>query len=149
MKKTLVFLIITVFLAGLVPQSLAQDTSAMELLRAGLLGAGSGAVGGAASGAKGSDIWKGALAGAGVNIVGGALLDVMTKSNTQTQRQYYTAPQPQSYGSQTQAQTSSYYPRQNQQEYSYTEAYQAGYNTGYKEGYAEGLRDALREYYGN
>ena len=43
---------------------------ARDLLKEGLLGAGAGAVGGLASGAKGGDVWKGALAGAGVNIVG-------------------------------------------------------------------------------
>lgn len=152
MKNILILSLISVFLLASVSPSIAQDSSAIDLLRAGLLGAGSGAIGGAASGAKGSEIWKGALAGAGVNIIGEALLDVMTRGSAQQQPQYYTAqtqPQTQYYAAPVRPQTQSYYSSQSQYQDSYNEIYQAGYSNGYKEGYAEGLRDALREYYGN
>ena len=96
-----------------------------DLLREGLLGAGAGAVGGAASGAKGGDIWKGALAGAGVNIVGGALLDSMSGNQVDTTDR-----------------VDSVSPRT-----AYSDGYEAGYQNGYKKGYTEGYKDGLQESY--
>lgn len=94
-----------------------------DILKQGLLGAGAGAVGGAASGARGGDVWKGALAGAGVNIVGGALLDSISGERVQhTQRVDSTAPRD-----------------------AYSIGYQDGYQNGYKAGYMEGYREGLRE----
>ncbi|MFQ5953182.1 MAG: hypothetical protein ACE5JK_07245 [Candidatus Omnitrophota bacterium] len=99
--------------------------SSSDLLREGLLGAGAGAVGGAASGAKGGDIWKGALAGAGVNIVGGALLDSMSGDQVDTTQRI-----------------DSVSPRT-----AYSDGYEAGYQNGYKQGYTEGYKDGLKESY--
>jgi hypothetical protein len=76
-----------------------------KILKSGLLGAGTGAI---ASGASGGDAGKGALIGAGTNVIGGALLDSLTSSpapqpqyQQQYQQQYAPAPQyqQQQYGS--------------------------------------------------
>lgn len=101
----------------------ARSQSSSDLLRQGLLGAGAGAVGGAASGAKGGDLWKGALAGAGVNIVGGALLDSMSGEKV--------------------ADTSQVDNMSSRNAYS--EGYQAGYGNGYKKGYTDGYKEGLQE----
>ena len=101
----------------------ASDSS--DLLRHGLLGAGAGAVGGAASGAKGRDVWKGALAGAGVNIIGGALLDSMSGEKVANTQQVDTSS---SRGA-------------------YSDGYQEGYQNGYKTGYTQGYKDGLNEGY--
>lgn len=123
--KTKVFAVIMVMavLALFSADYAAANSSSSDILKQGLLGAGSGAVGGAASGAKGGDIWKGALAGAGVNIVGGALLDSLSGekvSNTQ------------SVDSSTSRDA-------------YSQGYQDGYQNGYKAGYTQGYKDGLRE----
>ncbi|MFQ5952157.1 MAG: hypothetical protein ACE5JK_01970, partial [Candidatus Omnitrophota bacterium] len=75
------------------------------------------------SGAKGRDVWKGALAGAGINIVGGALLDSISGETVQHET-YVTQMQPRD---------------------AYSTGYEAGYYNGYKAGYAEGLRDGIKE----
>ncbi len=100
-------------------------SSSSDLLRQGLLGAGAGAVGGAASGAKGKDVWKGALAGAGVNIVGGALLDSMSGEKVEDT-----------------SNVDSVSPRT-----AYSEGYESGYANGYKMGYTDGYKEGLREGY--
>ena len=68
-----------------------------KILKQGLLGAGVGAISASASGGKAG---KGALIGAGTNIIGGALLDTLTApSQPAPQPVYYQQPQqqPQSY----------------------------------------------------
>lgn len=103
---------------------------ASDLLKEGLLGAGAGAVGGAASGAKGGDVWKGALAGAGVNIIGGALLDSMSGDN-QSAPAAAPARQQETGGAQS----------------AYSDGYQDGYSNGYKKGYTDGYKEGLKEAY--
>jgi hypothetical protein len=99
------------------------DSNSSDILKQGLLGAGSGAVGGAASGARGGDIWKGALAGAGVNIVGGALLDSISgKKVAETKKVDNMSAQN-----------------------AYSDGYQSGYGNGYKGGYTEGYREGILE----
>jgi hypothetical protein len=115
--------IAAVMFAVLTCSNVMANSSSSDILKQGLLGAGSGAVGGAASGAKGGDIWKGALAGAGVNIVGGALLDSISGQKVQeTQRV-------DNMSSQT----------------AYSDGYQDGYANAYKAGYTEGYREGLQE----
>ncbi len=99
------------------------NSSSSDILKQGLLGAGSGAVGGAASGAKGGDLWKGALAGAGVNVVGGALLDSISGQKVEDTRNV---------------------DNMNSQN-AYSDGYQAGYANAYKAGYTEGYREGLQE----
>ncbi len=60
-----------------------------KILKSGLLGAGTGAI---ASSASGGDAGKGALIGAGTNVVGGALLDMLTTPSQPAQPQYAQQP---------------------------------------------------------
>lgn len=126
MKRTvMVCLIVVAFVfAFAVPNVLAASSSS-DILKQGLLGAGAGAVGGAASGAKGGDLWKGALAGAGVNVVGGALLDSMSGEKVQNTQQV----------DQMDSRTA------------YQDGYQDGYQNGYKKGYTDGYKDGMKEAY--
>ena len=124
MKTRLFICILTVTAIVLMPvaNSFAGSGSS-DVLRQGLLGAGAGAVGGAASGAKGRDVWKGALAGAGVNIVGNALLDSMSgKKVADTETVDASSPRD-----------------------AYSDGYQAGYNNSYKAGYTEGYKEGIAE----
>ena len=77
-----------------VQQYPAQEDPNKRILKQGLLGAGVGAISASASGGKAG---KGALIGAGTNILGSALLDTLTApSQPQPQQVYYqSAPQPQ------------------------------------------------------
>ena len=68
----------------------AQDDSTRQILKQGLLGAGTGAI---ASGASGGDAGKGALIGAGTSVIGSALLDALTGPSQSARR----APPPQYY----------------------------------------------------
>ena len=75
-----------------------QQDPNRQILKQGLLGAGTGAI---AAGASGGNAGKGALIGAGTNVIGGALLDTLMgsgQSQPQPQPVYYQpAPQPQYY----------------------------------------------------
>jgi len=122
MKKIICILIISMMVLTVAGEGFARSSSS-DLLRQGLLGAGAGAVGGAASGAKGGDLWKGALAGAGVNIVGGALLDSMSGEKVADTQQV------DNMSSQS----------------AYSEGYETGYGNGYKKGYTEGYKEGLQE----
>ena len=146
-KLSIILLILAFSMTFVLPCPAQQNDSATRILRAGLLGAGAGAIGGAASGAKGKDIWKGALAGAGINIVGGALLDSLTRQTTTTQTQSYYTAQPQYYAAQTQPRviyTSTSAQGTYTGRYSYNDVYNEGYYAGYKAGYVQGLEDGSR-----
>ena len=120
--KISIVLFLVLALAG--PFCYAQRRkSSGDLLKEGLLGAGSGAVGGLASGAKGGDVWKGALAGAGVTIVGGALLDSISGEKVDDTSRV------QAMGSQD----------------AYSAGYKEGFNNGYKQGYTQGYKEGLQE----
>ena len=81
-------------------QAPPQEDPTKKILKQGLLGAGVGAI---SSSASGGDAGKGALIGAGTNVIGGALLDALTgPSQPQPQPQpvyYQQAPQQQQYSS--------------------------------------------------
>jgi len=152
MKRLAVGLFVLVLSVMFLLPGLAQEDYSVQILRSGLLGAASGAIGGAASGAKGRDVWKGALAGAGVNIIGGALLDSITRKTTVQTRSYQpyvvqtqpvTYSQPQYYYNTRRAYSTPV--TYNNGNGTYSDAYQEGYFIGYKEGYAQGLKDGLRE----
>ena len=117
-------LIVSLVVALPLSDCFAQKSSS-DLLKEGLLGAGAGAVGGAASGAKGGDLWKGALAGAGVNIIGGALLDSMSGEKVRNVQE-----------------VDSQSPRT-----AYSDGYEDGYANGYKKGYTEGYKEGMNESY--
>ncbi len=145
MKKLTMIVLILAFSMTLVLPCPAQEDSAIAIIKAGLLGAGAGAIGGAASGAKGRDIWKGALAGAGTNIIGGALLDTITRSSTTTQTQrYYVQPQRAAYSQPVTYSQPSYTAHSTPGE-SFDDYFQRGYYLGYKEGYEQGFRDGMRQ----
>ena len=62
-----------------------QDDYNKRIIKQGLLGAGVGAISAGASGGKAG---QGALIGAGTNIIGGALFDMLTTPQAQQQPQY-------------------------------------------------------------
>lgn len=62
-----------------------QESGTQKVLKQGLLGAGTGAI---AAGASGGNAGKGALIGAGTNVIGGALLDTLTQPSQQPRRVY-------------------------------------------------------------
>ena len=118
MKKAYILIMIAAFLALSVFACAGSD-----IFEKGLLGAGSGAVGGLASGAKGKNVWKGALAGAGVNIVGGALLD--NHSGEEVSRVDNV--------------------KKLDSTDAYRQGYQDGFENGYKQGYTVGHKEGFRE----
>lgn len=77
-----------------------QESGTTKVLKQGLLGAGTGAI---ASSMSGGDAGKGALIGAGTNVIGGALLDAITQPSA-PKRVYRRAPAPQQYAPQYQQQ---------------------------------------------
>ena len=66
-----------------------QESGTSKVIKQGLLGAGTGAL---ASGMSGGSAGKGALIGAGTNVIGGALLDMMTQPSPQPRRVYRKPP---------------------------------------------------------
>jgi hypothetical protein len=162
MKKIIVMLSLAACIAGWSASAHAEG-AAIAILKQGLLGAGTGAAASALTGAKGADVWKGALTGMGVNVVGGALLDmVTTPSGTQRtvyMQQYQQYPQqvvqqvpqqvyyqevPQRAAMSRQAQ------RQRAREMMRRHAYQTNNNSdylyGYQDGYQDGVNDARYGY---
>ena len=115
MKKFIVLILVLAF--GLsATLALAQDAN-KNILKQGLLGAGTGAI---AAGASGGKAGQGALIGAGTGILGSILLDTLTEG-----QQPAPAPQQRQRATQTVD--------------LYQEAYQEGYTDGFKDGYREGL----------
>jgi len=125
MKKTCAVLVIMLFLVCSL--SYAGEKTSGDILKEGLLGAGAGAIGGAASGAESKDLWKGALAGAGVNIVGGALLDSITGEQVGTVQEVESMSSQNAYGQ------------------GYSEGFNNGFKQGYMEGYKEGVKEGMSE----
>lgn len=123
MKRISAVLVVATFVMACALSHAGQNPG--DILREGLLGAGAGAVGGAASGADSDDLWKGALAGAGVNIVGGALLDAITGEQVNTVQQVQRMDPQDAYGN------------------GYSEGFNNGFKQGYMEGYKEGLKEAM------
>jgi hypothetical protein len=83
-----------------------EDDSTRNVLKQGLLGAGTGAV---AAGASGGNAGQGALIGAGTNVIGGALLDAISTPSRPAPTRYAPAPQ------------DDYYDQGGQEEYYYDE----------------------------
>ncbi len=93
-----------------------------KIIKQGLLGAGTGAI---AAGASGGSAGKGALIGAGTNVIGGALLDTLT-TPSQPQPPQYVQQQPQYVQQQPQYVQSSY-PVQTQGTYQQVEPQRVQY----------------------
>jgi hypothetical protein len=112
----------------------------IAILRQGLLGAGTGAAATAMTGSKGGEVWKGALIGMGVNVVGGALLDVITTPGG-TRTVVYARPEMPAAVRRPEAPRQ--YSRYEARQAARRRIYGAGYSNGYRRGYAEGYDDAL------
>jgi hypothetical protein len=154
MKKIIMMVVVLGLISGFAGAAKAEGGS-IAVIRQGLLGAGTGAVATAMSGAKGDDIWKGALVGMGVNVVGGALLDIITTPsgrretvyvNQRPTRTVYVQPQQQVVVVQN-------VDRNRLRREAHKRIYDAGYKRGVKDGYeygyqygySDGYNDALRD----
>lgn len=127
--KALCILLALAFTLGLVTPVCFADEGSNKILKEGLLGAATGAV---AAGASGGKAGKGALIGAGVNVVGGALLDsITTPAQPQQQVQQVQTVPVQAVGVQSSA-SAAY-------QQGYNEGYQKGFDIGYEKGYQAGL----------
>ncbi len=118
----------------------------IAIIKQGLLGAGTGAVASAMSGGKGDRVWQGALAGAGVMVVGGALLDMLTGERTGTIA-YASQPQPVTYVRQVRPITVIQPAKNYRQGPVYRRVYREGFRDGYGQGYRDGYEDASRAIY--
>ncbi|MBI2870881.1 MAG: hypothetical protein HYY14_04140 [Candidatus Omnitrophica bacterium] len=101
MNKGSIGVVVTIACGLIIPyaqQVQAEDTAATKVLKQGLVGAGVGAISAEASGGKAG---KGALVGAGTNVIGSALLDALSGSSAPPapapppRPRYYEQPQPQ------------------------------------------------------
>ena len=132
---------LVIFLAGIYVPAYAEGGT-IQIILQGLLGAGTGAAATAITGSKGDAVWQGALIGMGVNVVGGALLDIISgPSGTGggTAVTYYNAPQPVVYQSPVVRQSVRPKPRVS----AARRVYRAGYRNGYRQGYYDGYDDAM------
>ncbi len=119
MRLIIAIIIAAFVITGFCKTAICEEDAAQRLLKDGLLGAATGAVASSASGGKAG---KGALVGAGVNIVGGVLFDAMSgKKVAQTDTVQSMTP--------TDA---------------FQQGYQAGYQSGFDKGYSEGYQSALK-----
>ena len=94
MKKEKIYIVITILFIGIFLTSLvyAQDDSTKEVLKQGLLGAGTGAI---AAGASGGRAGQGALIGAGTGVIGSVLLNALTTPSSPAPRaRRYAEPPP-------------------------------------------------------
>ena len=126
----------------------AVYADSVAILKQGLLGAGSGAVASAMSGGRNDRIWQGALAGAGVTVIGGALLDMLTGQQVGTvtyvnqAQPYVVEARPVMVVQQAPAR------RVRQNAATYRRVYRQGFRDGYRQGYRDGYDDASYEFYG-
>ncbi|MBU1128240.1 MAG: hypothetical protein KJ995_00785 [Candidatus Omnitrophica bacterium] len=134
MKLILCVMVIAAVIAVPAADSFAKSNSS-NILRQGLLGAGAGAAGSAAGGGNAG---TGALVGAGVNILGGALLDSIGDDGASGERQ-------QAQYQQQQQQQTQYQPHPVQSRSAYSDGYDEGYRNGYKQGYTEGYREGTQQ----
>ncbi len=109
--------IITIVVAALLIVTICNtgqcaEKTAQKLLKQGLLGAATGAVASEVSGGKAG---KGALVGAGVNIIGGMFFDAMTGERVEEVKSV--------------------------EGMDSTEAFQRGYQAGYQQGFEKGYGD--------
>lgn len=101
--------------AGLCNLALSDEKTTQKLLKGGLLGAATGAVASEASGGKAG---KGALVGAGVNIIGGMLFDAMSGEKVEKVETV--------------------------EGMGPTEAFQRGYQSGYQQGFEKGYGEGYQ-----
>lgn len=141
MKKIILMTISCLLLAGWCVDAYAADAN-IVVLRQGLLGAGTGAVATAATGGRGDAVWKGALIGMGVNVVGGALLDILTTPSGNGEVAYVSRQQPVTQYVVVNRPTY----RPNPYASRARRIYRTGYRNGYRQGYRDGYDDAVYEW---
>ena len=115
MKAIVMILMAALLIAGCCNTGQCGDDTAQKLLKGGLLGAATGAIASEASGGKAG---KGALVGAGVNIVGGMLFDAMSGQKVEKVETV--------------------------QDMNSTEAFQNGYQAGYQQGFEKGYGEGYQ-----
>ena len=136
MRQT--YVTIVAVLAFMTPRVWADDETAKKILKDGLVGAGVGAVSSAASGGKAG---KGALIGAGANVVGGAVVDLLTGGGRPSE------PPPSAYPQPPPTYTPGAYPQPVATYPSIPTGndYQTGYQKGYQEGFQQGFQQGLQQ----
>ena len=144
MKKTLTIWTCILFIIFLItPIFATSNNNSSSILKQTVLGAGIGAVAASASGGKAG---KGALVGAGTNLVGNLLFNAI--GNTGSQSQYLPQQkqpqqrQVQQYKAVPQRQIQQYKPQFNNK---YNQTYSLEYKRGYKEGYTQGYKDGYHD----
>jgi hypothetical protein len=144
MKKLSIFIVMALISVAMCASVYADSVA---ILRQGLLGAGTGAIATAATGGKGDRVWKGALIGAGVNVVGGALLDMITGERVGTVAYIQPAQQP-VYYRQAQPAVVQYQTVRPRPDSVHRRIYKQGFRAGYDRGYRDGYADAQYDIYG-
>jgi hypothetical protein len=157
MKRNFLKAGVVVLMAFMASISFAES-SGVDIIRQGLLGAGSGVIGGAVSGGKSEDLWIGALTGAGVNIIGGSLLDMITSSNASGTANRSSVRYPGSVNTSYRYRDSVYRPKKyykqkkvpvttitvNEYSPDYLKGYSEGYTKGHDDGYLKGYKEAVK-----
>jgi len=151
MKKITLLVMVFAVLLGTANIGFAQKGN-IDIIRQGLLGAGAGAIASSVSGGKSDNLWIGALTGAGVNIIGGSLLDIITEKNdtgTVPAAGYYNSYSP---AYRYSGSTRPVYIRRREyvnntvaaSQNTYSDEFMEGFNMGYKEGYMAGYKEAVK-----
>ena len=144
MRAVSILIIMAFILASF---SVAAYADGIAILRQGILGAGTGAIATAATGGKGDRVWKGALIGAGVNVIGGALLDVLTGERVGTVT-YAQPAQQVVYVQRAEPAIVQYQTRRPRTNSAQRRIYRQGFMNGYDRGYQNGYLDAQCDIYG-
>jgi hypothetical protein len=134
MKYLSIFVIACLVSAAFCSTTYADN---IAIMKQGLLGAGTGAVASAMSGGKGDRVWQGALAGAGITIVGGALLDMLTGERADTV----------TYARNVRPAAMVTPVRRARPNTVYRRVYKQGFRNGYNQGYRNGYEDAAYGFY--
>jgi hypothetical protein len=140
--KKICIIVLSAFILSAVVTAAHADGSNIAVLRNGLVGAGTGAIATAMTGSKGDAVWRGALLGMGVNVVGGALLDVIATPSQNQAVAYISNPQPVRYVTVVQPAR----PVRTQVS-ARRRVYRAGYRNGYAQGYGEGYYNGYSDGY--
>jgi len=135
MKRLSILIIVCLISATFYSTAYADS---IAVLKQGILGAGTGAVASAMSGGKSDRVWQGALVGAGITVVGGALLDMLTGERIETV----------TYARNVQPAVIVTPARRARPSTAYRRVYKQGFRNGYNQGYRDGYEDAEYELYG-
>jgi hypothetical protein len=134
MKRLSILIIVCLVSATFYSTAYADGAA---VLKQGLLGAGTGAVASAMSGGRGDHVWQSALAGAGITVVGGALLDMLTGERVGAVT-YVRDVRPAAIVTPV---------RRMRPNTAYRRVYKQGFRNGYTRGYRDGYEDAAYELY--